>query len=264
MCLIVFSYKQHPKYDLILAANRDEEYARPTREAKFWDEYPDILAGKDIKAGGTWFGVTRGGSFAALTNFRDPTIQKENPPSRGHLVLNYLKSSKTPDEYLKQVDSEANRYMGFSLLVGTPRQLHYYSNQQQKILQLDSGLYGLSNHLLDTPWPKVQRAKQGLQELTKNEKVSMEALFDLLTDDRQAPDDELPSTGVPREIEKKVSPVFIKGENYGTRCSTVLLLSKNGEVTFAERRFKAGTMEVEDENSYHFSLSAQTNPRSGV
>jgi len=257
MCLIVFSYKQHPKYDLILAANRDEEYARPTREAKFWDEHPNILAGKDIKAGGTWFGVTRGGSFAALTNFRDPTIQKENPPSRGHLVLDYLKSLKLPAEYLTQVDNEADRYMGFSLLAGTPQQLSYYSNQQKKILQLDSGLYGLSNHLLNTPWPKVKRAKQELQKLTENEKVSVEALFDLLTDDRQAPDDSLPSTGIPKEIEKKVSPIFIKGENYGTRCSTVLLLSKEGEATFTERRFKAGTMEIDDENEYHFSLSSE-------
>lgn len=254
MCLIVFSYQQHPGYDLILAANRDEKYDRPTRRARFWAENSDLLAGKDLQGGGTWMGVTKSGAFSAITNFRDPEIQKENPPSRGHLVLDYLKSGGDPANYLHQVDEEADQYMGFSLLAGTPDKLAYYSNQQQKVRGLDSGLYGLSNHLLDTSWPKVERAKEELRQAMEQETVFEEALFKLLANEQKAPDEKLPNTGIPREIEKRVSPVFIKGEKYGTRCSTILLIDTNGEVTFNERRYKAGTQELEEENRYQFSI----------
>lgn len=254
MCLIVFSYQQHSKYDLILAANRDEHYERPTRPAQFWEEDPRILAGKDLKAGGTWMGINKTGSFSALTNFRNPAIRKEDPPSRGHLVLDYLKNNESAKNYMQSVDAKANQYMGFNLLAGTIDQITYYSNQRNDIQLLDSGLYGLSNHLLDTPWPKLTRAKSGLAELLEEESISQEALFSLLADDKKAPEDQLPSTGIPIEIEKKVSPIFIKSDGYGTRCSTILLVDKNGEVTFTERRFKAGTMDIEDENRYQFPI----------
>lgn len=255
MCLIVFSYKDHPRYDLVFAANRDEHYERPTRPAQFWDDYPKVLAGKDLKAGGTWMGITKEGAFSALTNYRDPSIQKSDPPSRGHLVLDYLKNSDSPKSYLQSVDKKAERYMGFNLLAGTLNQLYYYSNQQNTIHRLASGLYGLSNHLLDTPWPKLTRAKSRLAELTNSETISEKALFDLLADDQEAPDAELPNTGIPHEIEKKVSPIFIKSDGYGTRCSTVLLVDKSGNVNFTERRFKPGSLDVEDENRYEFSIT---------
>lgn len=255
MCLIVFSYKTHPDYDLIFAANRDENHERPTRPAQFWEDYPNILAGKDLKAGGTWMGITKDGTFSALTNYRDPAIQKENPPSRGHLVLDFLTGSHPPKSYLQAVEKKADRYMGFNLLVGSPDQLGYYSNQQGKIQLLDPGLYGLSNHFLDTPWPKVERSKKQLDEISRRENISEEALFELLTDTRQAPADELPDTGIPKDIEKKVSSIFIKSEGYGTRCSTILLIDKEGHVTFSERRFKPGTKEVEDENRFEFALT---------
>lgn len=257
MCLIVFSYQQHPKYDLIFAANRDEHYDRPTRHAQFWDDHPHILAGKDLKAGGTWMGITKQGAFSALTNFRNPAIRKPNPPSRGYLVLDYLKNNSTPASYLRTVDKKADRYMGFNLLTGTMDQLTYYSNQQNKIQLLDSGLYGLSNHFLDTPWPKVEWAKEGLEHLIREDSISEEALFELLANDREAPEEELPNTGIPPEVEKKVSPIFIKSNGYGTRCSTLLLVDKNGEVTFLERRFIAGTMDIEDENRYQFSIDRE-------
>lgn len=255
MCLIVFSYKQHSDYPLVFAANRDEKYDRPTRKAQFWEEHPDILAGKDLQAGGTWMGITKTGSIAALTNYRDPSIEKVDPPSRGHLVLDYLKQDPDPISYLKNVDQKAARYMGFNLLAGDLTRMGYYSNQQKDIRRLKPGLYGLSNHLLDTPWPKIQVAKTKLQGILQEEAISEEALFELLADDRQAADEDLPDTGIPKEIEKKVSPIFIKSEGYGTRCSTVVLIDADGQVTFTERRFKPGSLEVLEENRYQFTIS---------
>lgn len=255
MCLIAFSYKQHPQYPLVFAANRDESYNRPSRAARFWDENPNILAGKDLEAGGTWLGINKRGAFSAITNYRDPSISKENPPSRGKLVLDFLQADEPPQTYLSNLQSRADQYMGFNLLAGSLDELGYYSNQQDNILLLDEGLYGLSNHLLETPWPKVRRAKDKMRTIISNKNIAPEPLFDLLADDREAPVEELPDTGIPKDIEKKVSPIFIKSDGYGTRCSTVLLVDHNGEVTFAERRFKPGTMEIQEENWYEFSIS---------
>lgn len=258
MCLLVFSYKQHPTYDFIFATNRDEFYDRPTRPAQFWDGHPNILAGKDLKAGGTWLGMTKQGNFSALTNYRDPSIQKEDPPSRGHLVLDYLKGGKTIEQYLKDVDKKANEYNGFNLLggdlSGEGTGLMYYSNQQNEIKQLDAGLYGLSNKLLDTPWPKVLRAKRALGSILSSGEVSIEKLFSLLQDDTQAPDEKLPDTGIPHELEKAVSPIFIKTDRYGTRNSTVILVEKSGKVIFEERRYQNGSMKVENTNHYEFKI----------
>lgn len=254
MCLIVFSYKQHPEYDLIFAANRDEFYGRPTREAQFWESDPNIMAGKDLKAGGTWLGITREGAFSAITNYRDPEIQKEDPPSRGNLVLDYLKKDGDPISYLEDVKRKGDRYMGFNLLAGNLNRLAYYSNQQEQIEKLEPGIYGLSNHLLDTPWPKAERAKNNFREIIDTTEIHKEALFDMLLDDTKAPDDQLPNTGIPKSIEKHVSSIFIEGEEYGTRCSTVLLIDKEGEVLFAEKRFRKGTKEIDNENTYRFSI----------
>ncbi|WP_445665202.1 NRDE family protein [Fodinibius sp. AD559] len=254
MCLIVFSYKQDSHYPLIFAANRDEHYERPSRAAQFWDQSPNILAGRDLKAGGTWMGINKQGEFSAITNYRDPDIEKDNPPSRGQLVLNFLQTDQNVRTYLSKLQSYADQYMGFNLLAGSLDQLGYYSNQQGNILFLDSGLYGLSNHLLETSWPKVHRAKNKLHRIIQDDSITPELLFDLLADDREAPDKELPDTGIPKEVEKKVSPIFIKSDGYGTRCSTVLLVDHNREVTFAERRFKPGTMDVEEENRYEFTI----------
>lgn len=254
MCLIVFSYKQNADYPLIFAANRDEHYERPSQAAQFWEENPNILAGKDLKAGGTWMGINKDGEFSAVTNYRDPDIEKKDPPSRGKLVLDFLQNSESAPQYLSKLQSHADQYMGFNLLAGSLNKLGYYSNQQNDILLLDSGLYGLSNHLLETSWPKVQRAKKNLSHIIQDDSIAPEPLFDLLADDHEAPEEELPDTGIPKDIEKKVSPIFIKSDGYGTRCSTVLLIDHNGKATFAERRFKPGTMEVEEENQYHFSI----------
>lgn len=254
MCLIAFAYKEHPEYDLIFAANRDEFYDRPTRAAQFWEKYSHILAGKDLQAGGTWMGITRKGYFSALTNFRDPSVQKENPPSRGHLVLDYLIRENDPEQYLKNVKQQADEYNGFNLLTGTPQKLMYFSSRQNELHTLDPGLYGLSNHLLNTPWPKVERAKNDLRRIISDDSISEDAIFELLENDEKAPDENLPDTGIPKELEKAVSPIFIKTDKYGTRCATVLLIKKDGQVTFTEKRFKAAKKEVEGSNHYEFNI----------
>lgn len=254
MCLIAFAYKQHPKYDLVFAANRDEFYERPTRAAQFWDEQPDLLAGKDLKAGGTWMGITKAGRFAALTNYRDPASRNEEAPSRGHLVRNYLESSNPPGVYLRRLHAQADQYNGFNLLVGSPDELMYYSNHTGEASSLDPGLYGLSNELLDAPWPKTERAKAELSDTLREDEIDISALFEFLKDDQPAPDDQLPDTGIPRELERAVSPIFIKTEQYGTRSSTILLISNDGKVTFEEHRYKNGSTEVKDTSRFEFEL----------
>lgn len=254
MCLLVFSYRQHPKYDLIFAANRDEFYERPTKAASFWEEYPDLLAGKDLKSGGTWMGITKQGDFSALTNYRDPSISKDNPPSRGDLVLDFLANESNPENYLNRVDQKSDQYNGFNLLVGNPDQLMYYSNRQKQLRNIELGLYGLSNELLDTPWPKVQKAKNDMQTIIQSEEISKEALFELLQYDKPAPDDQLPHTGIPKELERAVSPIFIKTDKYGTRNSTIVLMDKSGNVFFEERSFRNGSNEVDAINRFEFEI----------
>lgn len=254
MCLIVFSYKQHPTYNLIFAANRDEFYGRPTEAAHFWDDHPDILAGKDLKAGGTWMGITKEGAFSALTNYRDFSITKDNPPSRGHLVLDYLIKNGNPESYLKKVDKKAPLYNGFNLLAGTTDKLMYYSNQQQKIQRLSPGLYGLSNHLLNTPWPKVEQARKDLKHAINQEEINEENLFEILKNDIRAPDDALPDTGLPPDLERAVSSVFIKTDDYGTRGSTVLLIDQQGHVTFTERLYGPGIEDGKETGRFEFDI----------
>lgn len=254
MCLIVFSYKQHSTYDLIFAANRDEFYGRPTEAAHFWDEHPDVLAGKDLKAGGTWMGITRNGAVSALTNYRDFTTTKDNPPSRGHLVLDYLVDGGDPEPYLKKVDERAGLYNGFNLLAGTTDKLMYYSNQVKEIRRLSPGLYGLSNHLLNTPWPKVEQARIDLQHAVNQQDITENRLFGILKNDRKAPDDALPETGLSLELERAVSSVFIDTEDYGTRGSTVLLIDKRGHVTFIERHYGPGLKDGKETARFEFDI----------
>lgn len=255
MCLIAFSYRNHPRYDLVFAANRDEIYRRPTREAGFWDREPQLLAGKDLKAGGTWLGMTRQGKLAALTNFRDMSNFEKKPTSRGHLVLNYLAEHEGDTaDYLRGIDREADRYNGFNLIAGSVCRLMYYSNRQQVLHTLPPGLYGLSNHLLDTPWPKVEKAKKRLSDLLEEDRPDPEEIFRLLQDTEEASPERLPDTGLSPEREKAVSPVFIRSEDYGTRSSTVIMVDKEGEVRFEERRYRAGETEVTGRNRYEFTL----------
>ncbi|MEX0724415.1 MAG: NRDE family protein [Gracilimonas sp.] len=254
MCLITFAYKDHPKYNLILAGNRDEFYGRPTRKAQFWTEedHPNILAGKDLEGGGTWLGVHKDGRWGALTNYRDPKIEKEDPPSRGELVLDYLSSGKSAMDYLQEVTQKADKYNGFNLLLWDTKGFYHYSNQNKRVTNISDGIHGISNALLDTPWPKLTSANRQLKTITDQNEIDKEQLFELLKDETKASEDELPVTGIPRDLEKAVSSIFIKTENYGSRCSTVLLIDKKGNVDFTERSYEPGTTKLRSEK--HFQI----------
>lgn len=240
MCLILFAYQCHPGYNLILAANRDEYYKRPTEPAQWWKDAPNLLAGKDLEAGGTWMGITKNGKIAALTNYRGRNPQNPDAPTRGKLVSDYLLSGTPAKEYFATLRQNANLYNGFNLLVGDMDSLFYYSNQEEKneISPLGPGLYGLSNAVLNTPWPKVVKGKQMLEQRVLSEpEVLPETIFSILGDTRRAPFKQLPDTGVSKVIEKILSPIFIKAPHYGTRSSTVLLIDQKNHVTFIEKSF---------------------------
>jgi uncharacterized protein with NRDE domain len=245
MCLLFIAWKSHPAYELILAANRDEYYDRPTAPAGFWDEAPDLLAGKDLRAGGTWLGITRGGRIAAVTNYRDPASVRPSAPSRGALVTDFLLGRDTPADYLEKLVRSGDRYNGYNLVFGDREALYWYSNRGDDGRRLSAGLYGLSNHLLDTPWPKVERGKQAFRELLERETASPKALFRLLQERTPAEDERLPNTGVSREWERVLSPIFITSPVYGTRSSTLIYVTPGGGVTFMERTFNGGVEQPE-------------------
>jgi uncharacterized protein with NRDE domain len=235
MCLILFAYNIHPSYRLILAANRDEFYDRPSTPADFWIKHPQVLAGLDLKAKGTWLGVTKEGKFAAITNYRDPASWKTEAPSRGKLVSRYLTGASNPEKYLKSISKKAHAYNGFNFLLGDLKDLFVYSNRGET-QKLSDGIYGLSNRLLETPWPKVKRGKKLLKAaLTQKGEELEEALFALLADRHVPPDSQLPQTGLNLEWERILSPMFITSPIYGTRSSTILLIGNNKSIKFIEK-----------------------------
>lgn len=254
MCLILLALSSHPRYPLIVAANRDEFYARPTAGAAFWEDAPHVLAGRDLREGGSWLGVSRYGRFAAVTNFRGPGDDIAQPVSRGQLVGNYLLGDADTAEYMAQVARDASRYRGFNLVAGKGVDLHYFANRGTGQPQpLAHGVHGLSNHLLNTPWPKVERAKSGLRALLKNDSLEADALFDLLHDQARPPDGELPDTGVGLERESQLSPIFIRTDTYGTRSSTLLLIDAEGGVRFTERTYVDGQSHGQQSFQFHVS-----------
>jgi uncharacterized protein with NRDE domain len=236
MCLILLGWQAHPRWRLVVAANRDEFHARPTAPAAWWPEHPQLLAGRDLEQGGTWMGVTRGGRFAAVTNFRDPAGVRPGAPSRGRLVSDFLLGEMPSLAYLAGLMPLAPAYNGFNLLVMDGTTLAWTSNRAPMARTLPPGVYGLSNHLLDTPWPKVAHGKAELREaLAAPEAELEERLFATLARRDPAPDAELPHTGVGTELERALSSAFIITPEYGTRCSTVLLLAQDGSGLLVER-----------------------------
>jgi uncharacterized protein with NRDE domain len=256
MCLILFAYNVHPSYPLILAANRDEYYERPTQMADFWQEELNLLAGKDLKAGGTWLGITRDGRFGALTNYRDPAETNINAPTRGSIVIDFLRGSQPPEQYLNNLANCGIPFNKFSVLLGTIPNLYYYTNAKGKFTKVSKGIHGLCNHLLDTPWPKVVRGKKKLTEIvTGKDSLNIDNLLNLLADQEIAPEDHLPETGVRTEFEKVLSPIFITSPTYGTRCSTVVMVEKTGNVVFVEQNHNIpGTQATRQ----HYSFSLNT------
>ncbi len=240
MCVIFLAFKTHPEYPLIVLANRDEFYDRPSAIAEYWDDFPGILAGRDLVGKGTWLGIEKTGRFSALTNYREPNPKKMGP-SRGLLVSDFLKSDIGAKRYLKQIESKSELYSGFSLLVGEfnskKQDLFYFSNRRPDVKRLDPGIYGLSNHLLDTPWRKVEKGKARFRDLLNRGRLPKEELFELLADRSPADDDQLPDTGIGYQKEKLLSSIFIETPVYGTRCSTILSFNKQFLADLEERVF---------------------------
>ena len=238
MCLILLAYDAHPLYRLILAANRDEFLSRPAASAAFWDDYPQILAGMELKEGGSWLGVTRSGRIAAITNYRAPQSELQDAPSRGGVVKGFLAGSMPTEDYLAFLSKEGAGYNGFNLIFGDMQHLCWFSNRGEDAKSLQTGIHGLSNHLLDTPWPKVCHGKEAVERLiAPGKEIEPDALFAILADRTIAPDNLLPETGVGIELERLMSPLFITAPTYGTRSSTVILINREGETSFVEKTF---------------------------
>jgi len=243
MCVIFFAYQKYAEYPLVLLANRDEFYERPTAAVHFWQEFPEIYAGRDPVHGGTWLGVTKAGRFAAVTNYRDPRAP-QGKFSRGNLVGDFLKTGDSVEDYLKKIQMSAADFSGFNLLVGeinpTTQTFGYYSNREGEVKILPPGIYGLSNHLLDTPWRKVRKGKAELSKLLQNNQSESDKFFKILADKTLADDTDLPETGIGYEHEKLLSAIFIETPFYGTRSSSVVLVNRNYEISLDERNFEIG------------------------
>jgi uncharacterized protein with NRDE domain len=252
MCLIFVSLQNHSSYKLIVAANRDEFYQRKTAAAGWWNDHPELLGGRDLEAGGTWLGMSKRGKISMITNYRDPKNIDPKAPSRGQLVSDYLLNLSTPGEYLRSLEPHSKIYNGFNLITGNTEELWYFSNYRDGVDQLNPGIYGLSNHLLDTPWPKVVKGKKKFTEIV-DAPFKPNDLFELLTDDKVAGDEMLPDTGIGLERERALSSMFIKSPGYGTRCSTVILVDYNNEVFFSERVYDLTTFDF-SEQTFSFKV----------
>jgi uncharacterized protein with NRDE domain len=262
MCLILFAWKSHPDYPLVVAANRDEFYERDTEGVSWWPEYPHVLAGRDradvLGSPGTWLGFTKTGKFAALTNVRAPSEKNPDSRTRGELSLMYLSGKERPTNFIQENVKRFQNYNGFNLLMAdlsNPEnaEMHWVSNRMmmgqnirpRKVFPhqpLDAGVYGLSNAMLDTPWPKVNHRVAAFAQtlaMDSGQLKNADHYLKLLADTHHASDHELPNTGVSREWEKALSPAFIKTDTYGTRSSTVLRVRKDGQFEMVERRFDA-------------------------
>lgn len=236
MCLIVLAWRPAHALPLIVAANRDEFYARPAAPLGLWADEPGLLAGRDLQAGGTWLGIGQSGRFAALTNIRDPQAL-QGSRSRGELPLRFLQSDQSPAAFADRLQHEANDYSGFNLLFGDRQQLWHYNAHSRQAQALAPGIHGVSNADLNTPWPKLQRARAALAGALNDADESQ--LFALLADARRPSDSELPSTGVSLDTERLLSTAFIASEHYGTRASTLLFVQANGARQMIERSFGA-------------------------
>jgi uncharacterized protein with NRDE domain len=235
MCLILFAWQQHPDYPLIVIANRDEYYARPSRDAHWWDD-ADIFAGRDLEAGGTWLGVNRRGHFAAVTNVREPGAMTPGKRSRGDLPRDYLAGSDDAETCLRQLQTRDQDYAGFNLLLGDARALWFYSNREHEIHRIEAGVFGISNGRFDEPWPKLKSGREELAALLEG-RIEHAQLMEILTDHRIADDLELPNTGVALDIERLLSSRFIRSPGYGTRACSVVTIDRTQHVEFSEENY---------------------------
>jgi uncharacterized protein with NRDE domain len=235
MCLVLFAWKAHPDYRLLLAANRDELHARPTREMHWWPDAPALLAGRDLQAGGSWFAIAKNGRFAIVTNYRETRGRSSAKRSRGELVRNFVEGSEDPLTF--GADLDGHQYGGFSLLAGDNDELVYWSNRGDEPRVLPAGVYGLSNASLDTPWPKLLRCREKLNDAIVKNDLSLTSLSRILADKEPAPASQIETGGLSFDVARALSAPFIVTPEYGTRCSTSLLIGNNGHVEVSERRF---------------------------
>jgi uncharacterized protein with NRDE domain len=243
VCLLVLAWQAHPRYRLIVAANRDEYHERPAAALGKWPQPPGILGGRDLRAGGAWLALDAARRFGVVTNFRELQDLKPGAPSRGGLIPAYLAGAAGARQFFRQLEAAAGQYSGFNLLLADHDSLCYGSNRAQPFArELPPGVYGLSNELLDTPWPKLTRVKERFRQWLGQPQGTAAGLFALLADRTQAMDASapLPPGGLPREWERILSAPFVVHPDYGTRCSTVVLLEPGGQLYLAERRFDAG------------------------
>lgn len=259
MCLLIFAHRASRKFPLLVAANRDEFHQRPTAASGFWPQHPTVLAGRDEQSGGTWMGVTRDRKFAAVTNFRDPATTDSAPRSRGELPLDYLLGSQSPESYLREVSLRAERYAGFNLLLGDGDALWYFCNQAQPGASaidppraLDPGIYGLSNAHLDTPWPKVQIGKRGMDKMISDSgPVDHDSLLELVSNTELAEREALVALDMTTPMEQLLSAQFIRSQTYGTRSSTTLSLSSEGQTSWRELSFDSdGNLRESQEQTF--------------
>lgn len=261
MCLILLAHRVHPHFPLIVAANRDELHGRPAATADFWKQQPQVLAGRDLEAGGTWLGVSRSGRFAAVTNFSEEAADPLPPRSRGGLVSDFLAGTMHPEPYLKRIARNAEAYRGFNLLLSDGDELWYYSNRLPRPTRLAPGTYGLSNHLLDTEWPKVRRGKSALAAFEMAEQhPEVDELLALLADESTPSPAEIAASGLDPEQARRVSPCFIRGPVYGTRASTVVLAEASGRIRFVEVSFAAEGRRVGRKDFSFVTTAAEAAP----
>jgi uncharacterized protein with NRDE domain len=238
MCLCLFAINESDEFPFILIANRDEYRKRAAAKADFWEDEPNVLAGRDLEGMGTWLGTNTDGKIAFLTNYRHPDFFNRKGPTRGKLVSNFLISDVDGESYLKGIE-KPEAHNGFNLVVGTSKKLFFYSNVENEIKPIDSGIHGLSNAFLDTSWPKVDDGKSKLQAAIESDALDIDNLFSILHDSSFAKEEDLPQTGVGPEFEKLLSAKFINTPDYGTVCSTVIKINRKGHCFFEERTFDA-------------------------
>lgn len=240
MCLITFAWNAHPVYKLIVAANRDEFYVRPTAALDYWNDHPGVLGGRDLKDGGTWMGMHISGRFTAITNYRDLSSLKLEAPSRGKLTRDFLTGRNSSEEFFESVRPQLDLFNGFNLLTLEGDKLFYFNNIQKQLLELSPGIYGLSNSFLDTPWPKVEKARAFFTNSVRKEKIDVEEILEWMGNGETAPDDWLPDTGLPLDLERKLSAMCIVTEDYGTCCTSVVTITHSGKVNYTERTYPRG------------------------
>ena len=252
MCLVVFAWQSHPDYRLVLAANRDEFHARPAEELHWWPDRTEVLAGRDLRAGGTWLAAGKAGRFATVTNYRETQAPRSGSASRGRLVADFVDSRVAPRDYLAAIEGQA--YAGFSLLCADRDELGYVSNRGDKLTMLEAGIYGLSNASLDTPWPKLVRTRSALAKMIKEQELNESSLIRLMADSTPARVADIRQDGMSFDFAKAVSAPFIRTEEYGTRCTSVLLWDYDDRIVLSEVRFDS---EGRKSGESRFSFVAQ-------